>query len=127
MEELRRLEGVDELRDLVSPLGAAGWGRSLEPHARLLLELPQKLDEALSLLSRGEALVRLQVSDPPEAERRRSSVAALVACGLAVVAVAVLVPRLAGPDLAGVWAERAGAVLLLALGALMLRAIHRMG
>lgn len=127
VEELRRLEGVEELRGLVSPLGAAGWGRGLEPHARLLLELPQKLDEVLSLLSRGEALVRLQVSDPPEAERRRSSVAALAALGLAVVAVAVLVPRLAGPDLAGVWAERAGAVLLLGLGALMLRAIRRMG
>jgi hypothetical protein len=35
--------------------------------------------------------------------------------------------RLADPALAGVWAERVGAVLLVGLGALLLRAVVRLG
>ena len=127
IEELRRRGGMDELRGLVSPAGAAGWGAALEPHARLLLELPQRLDELLSMLARGETLIRLEVSDPPESDRRRGSLAALAALALAILAVAVAAHRLADPALAGVWAERVGAVLLVGLGALLLRAVVRLG
>ncbi|HLE85935.1 MAG TPA: AarF/UbiB family protein [Thermoanaerobaculia bacterium] len=127
IEEVRRHGGMDELRGLVSPAGAAGWGAALEPHARLLFELPQRLDEVLSMLARGETLIRLEVSEPPEAERRRGSLPGLLALALAIVAVAAVTQRLADPALAGVWAERAGALLLLGLGALLLRAIGRLG
>jgi hypothetical protein len=127
IEELRRRGGMDELRGLVSPAGAAGWGAALEPHARLLFELPQRLDEVLSMLARGETLIRLEVSESPETERRRGSLPGLLALALAIVAVAAVTQRLADPALAGVWAERAGALLLLGLGALLLRAIGRLG
>ncbi|HSM51578.1 MAG TPA: AarF/UbiB family protein, partial [Thermoanaerobaculia bacterium] len=127
IEELRRRGGIEELRGLISPAGAAGWGAALAPHARMLFELPQRLDEVLSMLARGETLIRLELADPPEADRRRGSLSALAALALAMVAVAVVVHRLADPGLAGVWVERTGAVLLLGLGALLLRAVARSG
>ena len=127
IEELRRRGGIEELRGLVSPTGAGGWGAALAPHARMLFELPQRLDEVLSMLARGETLIRLEVSDPPESDRRRGSLAALAALALAILAVAVAAHRLADPALAGVWAERVGAVLLVGLGALLLRAVVRLG
>lgn len=123
VEELRLTVDVGRLGALLSP---AGLAQGLEPYAALLVQVPQKLDEMLTLLASGEARLKLQIDEGADPRRRQSPLVVAVTLAAALGAIALLTRQLASPALFGAWGERIGAVILLVFGALLLRALGRM-
>ena len=124
LEELRLQRSLGELRETLDP---RALGDSLAPYAGLLLALPQKLDEVLSLMAKGEARVRLEMSPPAGGEGHRDSLTAVLALAVALGAVVLVIGRLSGAVAQGPWVERAGGVMVLLLGALLLWTVRRAG
>ena len=116
------LAGWNQLRQLTAP---RQMGVTAEAYLETLVELPPKIDRILSLAN-GDGF-RLPPSQRA-VEPRRGSTAAVIASGLAMVAVVVV----AGPlrtlaeaaGVAAVWAERGLAVAFLGLGFVLLRAVR---
>lgn len=102
-------------------LSLGDMGETLERYGALMLDMPQRLDGALTALAAGRG-------DPAEeragAGEPRASFAFAFAAVLALAAVALATRQLAGlfAGGAGLWAERAGAGVFVVLGGLLLRA-----
>jgi ubiquinone biosynthesis protein len=117
LEEVRLLANANQLRAMLS---LREMRQSLERHVVLMMELPQKLDEALTLASEGRRSPK-PAGMPERAEWRGSWVFVLTSM-LALAAVALVTHHLAGREAVGRWAERGGALTFAVLGGLLLRA-----
>jgi hypothetical protein len=117
--EVRLLASFEQLRAMLS-LGDVG--ETLERYGALMLDLPQRLDGALTALAAGRGSSPADAT--PRAGEPRASWAFALAAGLALAAVAMATRQLAGlfAGAAGLWAERAGAGAFAVLGGLLLRA-----
>ena len=91
---------------------------------RDMAQLPQKLDDILSMAAEGRLRVKLHVPDAGESRRARNRTVALVASLVAQVGVAFLVRHVA--PVYGDTVERVGAVLLLLIGGWLLTAAARL-
>lgn len=113
-EEVRLLSSVQQFGDLMTP----GQMREMfERYAALMVELPEKLDEVLTLAAEGNLRRSPRAPEPAEPPRSLSATV-WVTLLLALAAVFLLAPQLGG-----VWGERVGALLFLLLGALLLRLV----
>jgi ubiquinone biosynthesis protein len=121
LQHARLLSGVEKFRDMVDP---RLLGTQLEQYVPLLMGLPQKLDEVLSLAAEGQARLRLQVPESSERRRGKDSAALFLVMLLVLAAFALLSHRVAA-SLPAAWADGFNAVVFVALGALLLRAGHR--
>jgi hypothetical protein len=121
VEEVRLLADIDELRAMLS-LG--DLRQILERHGVLMMELPQKLDEALALAAEGREQGPRGPAEAAGENEWREAWAFAVTSLLALAAVALMTRYLAGP--LGRWAERAGAFTFVILGGMLLRAARRM-
>ncbi len=123
LDDLHWLTGVRRLRQFAGP---AVFGQALEANLSGLLEMPQKLDRLLHLLS-GEAdhPLRLDLRVADRGEQRSDTFTTVLCLGLLMAAVALLAPRLPDLGVDPAWAEPGTAVLFLVLGAWLLRAITR--
>lgn len=121
VQEVRLVEGVERFRAM---LGPNQFGAQVSRYAEVVVDLPQRLDEVLSLASAGDPRVSLQVKETSEQRRRRNSSARVTALLLALASVALVTQRF-GDSLAGAWVEKAGAVAFVLVGALLLRAASR--
>jgi len=106
--------GWDDLRTLGAPERL--WA-ALEGHAGALASLPATLERAVEALERIDEGRR--PAEGTASARPRGSAAAVVALGLAMVAVAVLAGEAGAAGAA--WAEALGGVAFLGLGGLLLR------
>jgi len=115
-EEVRLLSSVQQLGEMMN----VGQMREMfERYAALMIDLPQRLDEVLTLAAEGN--LRSGSRAPEPAQRPRSTSSTLwVALLLALGAIFLLWPRLDG-----IWGERLGALVFLLLGALLLRLVVR--
>ena len=106
---------------------ARRWSGALEHQLSLLTGLPRKLDRVLTLAAERDGFERKgEGGAPPRQEERRSSRrAAVTACLLALTAVVLLTHHVAESGAFGAWTERIGALLVLLLGGLLLRAATR--
>lgn len=123
--EARLLLIVGELREEV----AERPGGILEGQLRLLSGLPQKLDRILTLAAErdeSESDNRRSVVTA-EREPRRRNTGLVAACLLALTAVVVLTRYVAETAGFGGWTERTGALLVLLLGGLLLKAVMSSG
>jgi len=123
---------LDALRNERLRLGLAGVQRLADPgrladaRERLLrdmVELPQKLNEFLTLAGEGRVRVELRRPDARSDPRARNSTVSLVASLVSLAGVAYLTRHLApalGPDV-----ERIGTVLVLIIGGWLLTAAAR--
>jgi len=121
LQHARLLSGVEKFRDVVDP---RLLGTQLEQYLPLLMGLPQKLDEVLSLAAEGQARLRLQVPESSERRRGKNS-AALFLVMLLVLAGYALLSRRVAAALPVAWADSFNAVVFVALGALLLSAGRR--
>ena len=121
LQEVRLIASFGQIRDLAT---ARQLQDNLERYALLATQLPQKLDEMLTLAATGGAVPARPAAEP-RGEERRDSLGLAVAFVLALVALTLVARQLTA---AGVlWAEPAGAVTALVLGLLLLRALGGRG
>ncbi|HKG14678.1 MAG TPA: AarF/UbiB family protein [Pyrinomonadaceae bacterium] len=116
LQDVRLVAGVERLRAFANP---DVLGERAERYAAMMMDLPQRLDEALTLVSEGRAGVKPQA---PEAAGRKNSPTTFTALLMLLVAF-VLLSQHFDKSLAG--AEGVKVAVFLALGGLLLRAASR--
>ena len=121
-EDLRWLAGWQELRQLIDP---RKLGESLESNLASLLELPQKLDQVLSLATSDRPLFRVELREPAAERRRRNRTTLLICLCLALAAVILLAAEVGRLGLAGPWVEGLFAAVFLGVGGALLWVLGR--
>ena len=119
-QDVRLRRGLAEAAGALAP---SGINERLDAAMRELINLPQKLDEVLTLAAEGRLRVKLHVPASRETRHVKQHTALLVASLVLVAATFSLVRHLA-PSF-GPAAERLGFVLLLVLGGWLLVAAAR--
>ncbi|HWM89259.1 MAG TPA: AarF/UbiB family protein [Thermoanaerobaculia bacterium] len=112
LEDVRLLAGMQQLGEMMN---FDRLRENFERYAALAVQLPQKLDEVLTLAAEGDLRRPTRPAARPP-ERRRGSSLVWVSLLLALAAVVLLARQVDG-----VWGERVGALLFLMVGALLLR------
>jgi ubiquinone biosynthesis protein len=116
-QDVRLHIGLNEAQQLLNPLSLPATLDSLLAN---MVNLPQKLDEVLTLAAEGRLRVKLNLPASQEQRRLRNQTVSLIA-GLSVMVSLAFLFRLLVPD-PGVAAEQVGAVALLAAGLWLLNA-----
>ena len=117
LEDVRLITRMEWFKDM---LGPDQFGMQMNQYAALMLELPQRLDEALTLVAEGRTEKSL-TRETYEYGHRKSSSAAMVAL-LLMLAASVLLVQHAGAIMNAAWADTVKALVFIALGACVLRA-----
>ena len=89
-----------------------------------MVNLPQKLDDVLTLAAEGRLRVKLHIPEATEHRQARNRTVSLVTSLVALIGVAFLVRHVAPAYGAGV--ERVGAALLMVVGGWLLVAAARL-
>jgi ubiquinone biosynthesis protein len=118
LHDLRLIAGMEKFRAL---LGPEQFGEQLRSYAALVLDAPQRLDQALTLAAAGGAPARQRAEEARAQQRRKNSSARLTALLLVLGAFVLLQQHAA----AGAWADAFKAAAFIALGASVLRAASR--
>jgi hypothetical protein len=119
LRDVRLMSGLAQLREMV---GLEGMGDRAERYASLMTELPQWLDESLTLASGGGARMRVRVGETESERRRKNSAASVMSLLAVVVSLALLLRAAAG---GAVWLQRAAVVVFTLCGVMLLRAASR--
>jgi predicted unusual protein kinase regulating ubiquinone biosynthesis (AarF/ABC1/UbiB family) len=123
LQEVRTIEMLAQFRDM---LGLSHLSDSLDKYTALMMGLPQKLDEVLTLVAENSVRVNLQESREVGYRRQRDSSAVVIGLLFVLAAVVLLSHHVAASAAGGVWIDRISAIVFLLLGALLLRAASRM-
>jgi ubiquinone biosynthesis protein len=123
LQEVRTTEILAQFRDMVR---LSQLSDNLDRYAAMMMGMPQKLDEVLTLMAESSARVRLQGSGESGHRRQQDSSAVVMALLLALAAVVLLSHHVAASAAGGLWLERITALAFVLLGALLLRAISRL-
>jgi hypothetical protein len=121
LQDVRLIAGVERLRALADP---SALGERAEKYAAMMMDLPQQLDEALTLVSEGRARVKPQAPEADERLERKNSAATFTALLMLLTAFVLLSQHFA-KSLAGTYAEGVKVALFLALGGMLLRVASR--
>jgi ubiquinone biosynthesis protein len=116
LETIRMVTALGQMRDLMT---VTHLNENLERYAPVLLELPRKLDEVLSLLASGSTRMHLHVRESKERMRRRNSTVVTTALLMALAAAALLTRHIAAVG-EGDWAVKVGAIVVLVVGVVLL-------
>jgi ubiquinone biosynthesis protein len=117
LENVRVMVAVGQFRDLIS-VGQLNW--NLERYAPVLLELPKRLDEILTLLSVGNARMHLHLRETAEELRQKNSTTVVAALVLLLASIVLLGRQLGLVEVMADWGNRIGAGVFLLVGALLL-------
>jgi hypothetical protein len=105
-------------------LGEDRFGEEVNRYAALMLELPQRMDQALTLAARGSRELDFSTWERIERQRRKNSSTAMAAL-LLMLAAFVLLAKQVTTALSADWADSIQAVVFVALGAFVLRVASR--
>ena len=122
LQNVRILAGAERLRDMLS---TPRLGEQMDSYFGIMMDLPQRLDEALTLGAKGDVRLKLRAATEEIGERRRNSLAVLVALFMVLASCAVLSRYLAASGLSGARVDSIRAVAFLMLGAIVLRVATR--
>ena len=122
LQEARLLESVARMREMLS---LERLGDHADRYAALLMAMPQRFDQALTLASEGTPRVKLHVPENLSQQRQKNSIAVMTALLLLLAAVAFALPRVTSSFVGNEWAGRINAVAFIACGALLLLAMGR--
>ncbi|HKG80861.1 MAG TPA: AarF/UbiB family protein [Pyrinomonadaceae bacterium] len=122
LQEARLLESAARMREMFS---FQHLGDHVDRYAALMMGMPQKMDQALTLASEGSTRVKLRVPETASHQRQKNSGAIVTAMLLLLVAVAFALPRVTSSLVGSDWAGRINAVAFVACGALLLLATGR--
>jgi predicted unusual protein kinase regulating ubiquinone biosynthesis (AarF/ABC1/UbiB family) len=120
-EDERLRIGVGQAGHLLDPQHLA---ITIERAVQELVELPQKLDDVLTMASEGRLRLNLQVPETDETEHVRNRTVLLVTTLVAFAGLASMLRHLV--PVLGLGAERVGAVVLLIVGGWLLIAAARL-
>ena len=119
LEDLRLSAAMNQFKEMMS-LGELTEGA--DKYSTMMMELPRRLDEALSLLSDGTARLKVDTSGPPEGWRDKRSSAAVIALLLTLASIVLLAHHLSASGFSSQWLGRVSAISFVLTGALLLRA-----
>jgi predicted unusual protein kinase regulating ubiquinone biosynthesis (AarF/ABC1/UbiB family) len=125
------LEGLQEVRTIMmlgqfqEMLELHALGDKLDKYSAMMMELPQKFDQALTLMLESHARLPLQGVKTAQHQGQHSSLAVVVALLLTLAAAVLLSHHLMTSALAGIWVDRLSTIAFVVLGALLLRAVSR--
>ena len=122
LQEARLLESVARMREMLS---FQRLGDQVDRYTALMMAMPQRLDQMLTLVSEGSARVRLHVPETASHQRQKNSTAVMTAMLLLLAAIASALPRITTALVGADWAGRINAVGFIGCGALLLFAIGR--
>jgi predicted unusual protein kinase regulating ubiquinone biosynthesis (AarF/ABC1/UbiB family) len=122
LQEVRTIEIVAQFRDM---LGLSQLSDNLDRYAAMMMGLPQKLNEVLTLVAESGARVRLQSAQEVGHRREQSSSAVVIALLIVLAAVVLLSHHVSASAAGGIRLDRISAVVFVVVGALLLRAINR--
>jgi len=117
LENVRATAALTQLRDLVS---LDNLNQNLEKFAPLLLDLPRKMDEVLTLVAEGSARMHLKVRESAERRGQKNATATLVSLLLVLAGSALLAHHYGLLGFEGGWAGTIGFAVCVAAGALLL-------
>jgi ubiquinone biosynthesis protein len=124
LEAARVTAGMGELARL---LDREQIQQVLGSYATVLLAMPQRIDDLLSLAAAGRVNVKVEVIERSADRRRRDWTATSLAVLMAMAAVILLAHHLSSASGLGPWPERIAAAMLGVLGAFLLRSGGRGG
>lgn len=116
LQEVRMVEMLGQFRDV---LGLSQLSDNLDRYVVMMMGLPQKLDEALTLVAESSAGVRLHGSGEVEHRRQQNSSVLMITLLLVLGAFVLLSHHLAASGVTGAWFDRISAVVFVVLGALL--------
>jgi ubiquinone biosynthesis protein len=121
LQDVRLIAGLEKLRAMAGP---DQFADQLHRYAAVAVDLPQRLDEALTLVASGDARLKFQMPETAERRARQNSSAKVTAL-LLVLAAFVVWAQSPAASLAGAWGDGVKAFIFVVLGALVLRAASR--
>jgi len=124
MRDLRLISGLEQFTRLIDRHRLAD---QMDRSAAMMMNLPQNLDEALTSVSRSYTSLKLQPDDSAEGRGAGRSSALVTALLLVLAAVLLLSPYVTASVAAGPWANRINTIVFMIFGALLLRAVSRVG
>ena len=122
LQEARLLESAGRVREMLS---LQRLGDHLDQYAAMMMAMPQRMDQMLTLGPEGSTRLKLHVSETASQRRQKNSVAVMTAMLLLLTAVAFALPRVTSVFVGNVWAGRINALVFIACGALLLMAMSR--
>lgn len=122
LQDARLLEGLAQARGMMSP---RQLGDQVDRYAAMMMGLPQRFDEMLTLGSEGGVRLRLRVPETTSRRPRKNSSAAFTALLFVLAATALLLPHVTSSLVSNEWASRVNTVTFIAVGAMVLRAASR--
>lgn len=122
LQDVRLIVEMEKFREMMS---LQYLGEHAGKYAAVTLELPQRFDQALTLMAEGSARLKLQLPRASGGDsRRENSSAVFTAVMLVLAAVALLAHQFTG-SLSGGWAEKLGSIVFILIGMLLLRIVGR--
>jgi predicted unusual protein kinase regulating ubiquinone biosynthesis (AarF/ABC1/UbiB family) len=122
--DMRLNAGLLQMKEM---MGLQQMGDQLDKYAALMMELPQKLDDALTHISEDGARLKLYHAHTLE-RRRQRNFSQVVPVLLVFLAGIVLLSHYVSASAAGsVWVQRASAIVFALFGIMLLVAASRMG
>jgi predicted unusual protein kinase regulating ubiquinone biosynthesis (AarF/ABC1/UbiB family) len=122
LQEARLLESTGRVREMLS---LPRLGDQFDRYTAMMIAMPQRLDQMLTLTSEGSPRLKLHVPETASHRRAKNSVAVMTALLLLLAGVAFALPRVTSVFAASEWAGRINAVAFVACGALLLLAAGR--
>jgi predicted unusual protein kinase regulating ubiquinone biosynthesis (AarF/ABC1/UbiB family) len=121
LQDVRILAGAEKLRDILT---TPRLGEQMDAYLEIMMDLPQRLDEALTLGAKGDARSGFQVEEITETRGKKNSSAIAAALSLTLGAT-VLLTRHFETNVAVSWSGRIGTVVFALLGVLLLLSVSR--
>ncbi|HMG74265.1 MAG TPA: AarF/UbiB family protein, partial [Pyrinomonadaceae bacterium] len=122
LKEVRLIEMLGQFQQMI---GVRPLSNDLQKYATMMMELPRKLDDVLTLASDGNARLKLRIMEGGARSKQKDTLAVSFALSLMLVTVVLLAHYLAMNSGAGAWAERIGATLCVLIGAMLMRVASR--
>jgi len=122
LQEARLLESISHMREMLS---LQRLGDHVDRYTAMMMAMPQRLDQMLTLTSEGSPRLKLHLPETASHRQVKNSVAVMTAMLLLLTAVAFALPRVTSVFVGSVWAGRINAVAFIACGALLLMATSR--
>lgn len=122
LQDVRLLSSFARMREMLTHKQLSDYA---DRYAAMLIAMPQRLDEMLTIASEGGARVKLNVPETTSHRRRENSSAKTTALILLLAAVALALPRITSTLFIAEWAERINALAFVMCGALLIGAASR--
>jgi predicted unusual protein kinase regulating ubiquinone biosynthesis (AarF/ABC1/UbiB family) len=119
LQEVRTIEMFAQFREMMR---LNQLSDNVDKYAAMLMALPQQLDHVLTLAAESNLRLKPQATRAAGDHRQKNSSAVVIALLLVIAAVVLMSHHLEASTAVGAWFDRISAIVLVVLGALLLRA-----